>query len=261
MNDIRNHNREAWNKQVERGNQWTVPISPEMIEAARLGKLDIYLTPTKPIPRNWLPSLEKTDILCLASGGGQQGPILAAAGANVTVYDNSPRQLDQDRFVAHREGLPIKIVEGDMRDLSVFGDASFDLIINPVSINFIPEVLSVWREGYRVLRPGGSLLAGFSNPVRYLFEQTAYDRGKLEISYSLPYADTEILANNEITQRAENGEPLEFSHSLKDIIGGQIDAGFVIVGFYEDRYPPNTDLLGEYMPTFFATRSLKPAKE
>jgi len=30
---------------------------------------------------------------CLASGGGQQGPVLAAAGAHVTVFDNSPRQL------------------------------------------------------------------------------------------------------------------------------------------------------------------------
>jgi 2-polyprenyl-3-methyl-5-hydroxy-6-metoxy-1,4-benzoquinol methylase len=70
-------------------------------------------------------------VLCLASGGGQQGPILAAAGARVTVFDNSPQQLAQDRFVARREGLTLETVEGDMRDLSVFADVSFDLIVHP----------------------------------------------------------------------------------------------------------------------------------
>jgi ubiquinone/menaquinone biosynthesis C-methylase UbiE len=257
MDNIRDHNREAWNRQVEQGNQWTIPVSPETIKAARLGTWEIYLTPVKPIPRDWLPSLKGSNVLCLASGGGQQGPILAAIGANVTVYDNSPRQLDQDRIVAKREGLAIETIEGDMRDLSVFDDASFDLIIHPVSTNFIPEVKSVWREAYRVLRPGGALLAGFSNPVVYLFEQAAYDNGKLKIVHSLPYADTEILTTDEIAQRAENGEPLEFSHTLADLIGEQTEAGFVIAGLYEDHYPANTDLLGKYMSTFLATRSLK----
>jgi hypothetical protein len=41
------------------------------------------------------------------------------------------------------------------------------------------------------------------------------------------------------------------------LIGGQIDTGFVITGFYEDRYPPDKDPLAEYMSTFVATRALK----
>ncbi len=106
------------------------------------------------------------DILCLASGGGQQAPILAAAGANVTVFDNSPAQLRQDALVAQREGLPLRTVQGDMRDLSAFGDDSFDLIFHPVSNIFVPEVRPVWRECYRVVRPGGVLLMGTLNPIR-----------------------------------------------------------------------------------------------
>jgi hypothetical protein len=50
------------------------------------------------------------EVLCLASGGGQQGPILAAAGAKVTVFDNSANQLVQDRLVADRDGLTIETV-------------------------------------------------------------------------------------------------------------------------------------------------------
>ena len=58
------------------------------------------------------------DILCLASGGGQQAPILAAAGANVTSFDNSAKQLEQDKLVANRENLEIRIEKGDAADLS-----------------------------------------------------------------------------------------------------------------------------------------------
>ena len=87
--DIRAYNRTAWNKQVASGNQWTVPVSADMIAAARRGEWTVLLTPTKPVPSAWFPNLKGCDLLCLASGGGQQGPIFAAAGANVTVFDNS----------------------------------------------------------------------------------------------------------------------------------------------------------------------------
>ncbi len=42
---IRIHNRTAWDRQVEKGNQWTVPASPEAIAAARseAGAHTIYL--------------------------------------------------------------------------------------------------------------------------------------------------------------------------------------------------------------------------
>ena len=81
------------------------------------------------------------------------------------MFDNSPQQLARDRLVAEREGLEIRTVQGDMRDLSAFADASFDLVFHPVSNLFCPEVRPVWREAYRVLRQGGILLAGFMNPA------------------------------------------------------------------------------------------------
>jgi 2-polyprenyl-3-methyl-5-hydroxy-6-metoxy-1,4-benzoquinol methylase len=119
--DVRSYNRAAWNRQVAIGNPWTIPVSPEVIQAARQGNWQLLLTPTIPVPMEWYPQpLAGKDVLCLASAGGQQGPVLAAAGANVTVYDNSPAQLSRDRMVAERENLPIHTLEGDMRDLSVF---------------------------------------------------------------------------------------------------------------------------------------------
>ena len=258
--NIREYNRIAWNKEVERGNKWTVPVSEAVIAAARRGEWEILLTPSKPVPRAWFPDLEGIDVLCLASGGGQQGPILAATGARVTVLDNSPKQLEQDRFVSERHALPIATVEDDMADLSVFPAQSFDLIVHPVSNCFIPDVRPVWVEAFRVLRRGGALLAGFSNPATYLFDYNLADRaGILQVKYALPYSDLTSLPAEEKQRYIEAGTPLEFSHTLEDQIGGQLDAGFLLTGFFEDAYPEDeNDLLTNYMPTFIATRATKP---
>ena len=256
MMDIRSYNRRAWDREVERKNPWTVPVSSEVIAAARQGNWDIDLTPTRPVPHTWFPNLQGLDLLCLASGGGQQAPILAAAGAKVTVLDNSPGQLAQDRLVAERDALDLTLVEGDMANLSMFSDASFDLVVHPVSNVFVPHVRPVWAEAYRVLRSGGVLLAGFTNPVTYIFDQQLAERGILQVRYSLPYSDLTSLSHEERQRYVEQEEPLEFGHTLEDQIGGQCDAGFQIAGFYED-YDPG-DALASYMPTFIATRAVKP---
>jgi SAM-dependent methyltransferase len=256
--DIQGYNRVAWNKQVERRNRWTIPVGDDVIAAARQGEWEILLTPTKPVPRAWFPDLREIDVLCLASGGGQQGPTLAAAGARVTVLDNSPAQLAQDRLVAERHALPVVTVQGDMADLSVFSDKSFDLIVHPVSNTFAPDVRPVWKEAFGVLRDGGSLLAGFTNPAVYLFDYDLADRtGILQVKYALPYSDLTSLSPEERQRYIESEDPLEFSHTLEDQIGGQLDAGFLLTDLFED-YGDKDDPLSKYMPAFIATRALKP---
>ena len=254
--NVREYNSRAWDKAVERGSEWTIPVTSEEIDAARSGDWHIVLTPEKPVPRPWFPDeLTGIDLLCLAGGGGQQSGILAAAGANVTVLDNSAEQLDRDRFVAEREGFSTKIVEGDMRDLSQFKAESFDVIVNPCSNLFVPNVRPVWQEAARVLRTGGTLMAGFNNPVNYIFDQSQADRGVLEVRHTLPYSDLVSLNEEELQTYLDDLQPLEFSHTLEDQIGGQIDAGLAITGFYEDTWTGTT--LAEYMPTFIATKATK----
>lgn len=260
--DVRAHNRAAWDKNVEQKNRWTVPVSKETVERARLGVFDLFLTPTKPVPMTWFPELKGTPTLCLASGGGQQGPLLAAAGAVVTVFDNSPMQLSQDRMVAERDGLTIATVEGDMADLSQFTDHSFDLIVHPCSNCFIPHVIPVWRECFRVLRSEGILLAGFTNPVRYLFDDERMMNGSLEVRHAIPYSDLTHLSDAD-RQRLilDETRPLEFAHTMTDQIGGQLDAGFLLSGLFEDRYSDlKADPISRFMETFVATRAIKPTR-
>jgi SAM-dependent methyltransferase len=253
--NIRDYNRFAWNHQVDKNNKFTIPVDHETVAAARNGNFSVLLTETKPVPQEWFPSFNGLELLGLASGGGQQGPIFAALGANVTIFDNSPAQLDRDRQVAEREGLKIRLVEGDMRDLSVFQDGSFDLIFHPVSNVFCPEVRPVWRESFRVLRRGGTLLAGFANPIYYMFGTHADEQENLQVRYAIPYSDLKDMEQEELDICIEEGIPLEFGHSLTDLIAGQIDAGFSIIGFYEDVCPDSH--LSKYHPAYIATRAIK----
>ena len=254
--DIVSYNSAAWDREVAQGNEWTQPVSSEVIARARRGDWSVVLIGHQPVKRAWFPAdLRGKDVLCLASGGGQQGPTLAAAGANVTVFDNSAAQLERDRFVAVRDGLDLRTMQGDMRDLSMFADASFDLIFNPVSNVFCPELRPVWRECARVLRPGGALLVGFMNPDLYIFDTALMDKtGELKVRFSLPYSDAAHLTPEE-KEAAFGDAPFEFSHTMTEQIAGQLEAGFVITGFEE--LPHHASETAKYMPGYFATRAVK----
>jgi SAM-dependent methyltransferase len=255
--DVIAYNRAAWDREVERGNRWSTPVSASAIAAARQGDWQVVLTPRKPVPRSWFPPLPGISVLCLAGAGGQQAPILAAAGARVTVFDNSPRQLEQDRFVAERDGLALETVLGDMSCLAGVPDAAFDLVFHPCSNCFVPDIPAVWREAFRVLRAGGTLLSGFCNPIVFLFDPERQRRGVLQMKYAMPYSDIGSLTHRELHDHANAGEPMVFGHSLEDQIGAQIEAGFVLTGFYEDCHDDSEPLIPNYFPGFMATRAYK----
>ena len=249
------HNRVAWDRLVDSDNEWSRPVGPEVVARARAGDWSVVLVGHEPMPREWLPAeLSGVRVLCLASGGGQQAPILAAAGATVTVFDNSPKQLARDEEVAARDGLVLRTVLGDMRDLGVFGDAGYDVIVNPVSNLFCPDLTPVWEEAFRVLRPGGTLVTGFMNPDVYIFDEVALDRRELVVSHRLPFSSLDLSDSDR--ERAYGDGPIEYSHSLTAQIGGQLAAGFLLAGFYEDVDPGSP--LADRIPSYIATRAIKP---
>ena len=257
--DVSECNSKAWDNEVKNNNIWSRPVDSKAIADAAMGSWSLLLTPTKSVPASWFGEVENKDILCLASGGGQQAPILAAAGANVSLLDNSLGQLKQDKYVCERDNLNIAIKQGKMQDLSCYKDESFDLIFHPVSNCFVSSVLPVWQECYRVLRKGGRLLAGFTNPLVYIFDFNEWDnKKKLAVRYKIPYSDIDQLPKEELEQRIKSNQTLEFGHSLADQIGGQLKAGFILKDMYEDNYKIIDDwLLNQHIDTFMATLAIK----
>ena len=261
MTNEREHNRKCWDTLVDEGNEWTIAFDAAKIDAVRGGELLLLLTPNKHVPADWYPTLTDTPTLCLATGGGQQAPALAAAGAKVTTIDNSPKQLAQDQLVAQREGLQLETVLGDMADLSAFADGQFGLIFHACSNCFCKDILPVWKEAYRVLRPGGVLLSGFTNPIRFAINDEDHDRNHLQITRKLPWSGIDDRSPAEIDALTHDGDGLlQFGHTLQDQIGGQLAAGFHMTAMFEDNFdrPDEADPISNYMDTFVATRSIKP---
>ncbi|WP_340608365.1 class I SAM-dependent methyltransferase [Xenorhabdus bharatensis] len=258
MTDFLTANQIAWDRQTEEQHPWSVPVSSDMVSQAKKGEWQVHLTP-KALPKEWLGDISHKRILCLASAGGQQAPILAAAGAEVTVLDLSIKQLEQDRMVAERDELRIETVQGDMRDLSIFANETFDFIFHPISNLYIPDVNPVWQECYRVLKAKGKLLASFFNPVVFVGErnQEHIQQGIIKPLYKMPFSEMDVLTPEQILDKNQKQEVFVFGHSLTDLIGGQLRVGFRLIDFYEDWQPHPRFVIEQYLPTFIATRSIK----
>lgn len=250
--DIVNHNKSAWDNYVDKKDRWTIPVSEEELEQVKKGIWSIVLTPNKTVPHDWFPDFKGLKILGLASGGGQQGPILATLGADVTIFDNSEKQLEQDKVLSDKLNLGIKTVQGDMKDLSVFEEDSFDLIFNPCSIVFVDNILPVWKECFRVLKPGGILMTGLINPIAFQIDEES-----LKLIYKQPFSDLHSLPPEELEELKNKKEALTFGHSLTDQIGGQLDAGFMVTAMFEDLWDEEHKM-DAFLPSFIATRAVKP---
>lgn len=243
-------NAQTIDRWIEEGWEWGKPISHEEYERARSGQWNVVLTPTKPVPHEWFGELRGKRVLGLASGGGQQMPIFAALGAICTVLDYSPRQIESERLVARREGYEIEAIRADMTKPLPFADNSFDLIFHPVSNCYVEEVKPIWRECFRVLKPVGRLLAGMDHYVNYLV-----DDDETAIVNALPFNPLRNPEQMKQLQDADCG--VQFSHTIEEQIGGQLEAGFRLLALYEDTNGEGR-LHELNVPTMLATLAEKP---
>jgi SAM-dependent methyltransferase len=214
------HNRRAWDTLVREGQRHTRPARDEDFKNP-LAAVDAS---------GWLGgSIRGRRVLCLASGGGRQSALYAAAGALVTVVDISPEMLALDRTVAAERGLEIRTVEASMDDLSALAAGSFDVVIQPVSTCYVPDVPAVYRQVARVLEAGGLYISQHKQPGSLQANVHPSGRG-----YELtePYYRQGPLPAVADSPHRENGT-LEFLHRWEDLLGGLCRSGFVIEDLLE----------------------------
>jgi SAM-dependent methyltransferase len=209
-------NRRAYDAMARRDHFLTTPVSPSEL-ANPLSILDA---------RGWLgPSIKGWRVLCLAAGGGRQGPLYTAAGAEVTVLDISPAMLDRDRDAAKRFAMKIRIIEGTMRDLSMFREHEFDLVAHPVSTCYLRDPAEVFAQVARVLRPGGLYVSQHKQPVNVQTSLLPRD-GCYVIETEIGSAAKPMKPGESSWLREPN--TLEYAHSLESLMGGICRSGMVI---------------------------------
>lgn len=219
---------------------WTACALKEQLQAAREGKLSLSFF-NKEIPKEWLKDIQGKKVLCLAGAGGLQAPLLACAGAKVTVIDISNKMLDKDREIAKNEHLQIEIVKGNICDLSMFHNDFFDFIINPPSLMYIPKLSIVFKECYRVLNKGGIFIMIAPNPINYVCDYIDDENGGYyKAVHKMPFCSKDY----------DNSDWIEYGHTMEEYLGGLIACGFLINGYMECQMDDITELQ-------FMTRAIK----
>ena len=253
MNDYIKLNKDRWNKV---NNDYTQPLTHEELEEARNNPIAVALTVGKKVPTEWFEKTSGKKILGLACGGGQQGPVFAAKGYDVTIMDFSTSQLQKDEMVAKREGLKINTVQADMTKPFPFEDETFDIIFNPVSNVYIEDLENMYKEAARVLKKGGLLMVGFMNPWTYMYDaDVVWDHPdeELLLKFSIPFNSRELEEQGKITIDPAYG--YEFSHTLEAQIRGQLKNGLAMIDFYESCDKRNR--LSQYGNDYIATLCIK----
>lgn len=197
----------------------------------------------------WLgDSIAGKRVLCLAAGGGRQSSLYCAAGADVTVVDLSGAMLELDRQVAAQRGLSLRLIETSMENLSMLQNDEFDIVVQPVSTCYIPDVRPVFAEVARVLRGGGLYISQHKQPVSL---QAGVDPGR-EGNYHIEhryYRDQPIpsnRSNSTVGRRLRETGAIEFLHRWEQLIGGMCRAGFVVEDLTEPLHAKQDAPIGSF---------------
>lgn len=231
--DYRSRNRAAYDRLVQQGAVFAKVATDEECQKP-LATLD---------SRGWLPkSVQGMNVLCLAAGGGWQSILYASAGAMVTVVDLSPEMLALDQREAKRRNLNLKLLECSMDDLSGLYAEQFDIVHQPVSTCYVPDLVPVFAEVSRVLKPQGIYLSQHKSPVSL---QVTDRTEKDQYIIGLPYYQEGPLPGVNDTSYREAGA-VEYLHRYEQILGGICKAGLMIEAFSEPLRANPTAKPGDY---------------
>ena len=220
--DYRDANQQAWNRMADSGSLF-----------ARVATDEECSNPLKALDgRGWLPdSVAGLNVLCLASGGGWQSILYAAAGACVTVVDLSESMLKLDSREARRRRFQVQTVLASMDDLSMFADESFDIVHQPVSTCYVPDLKPVYAGIARVLRSHGLYISQHKQPVSL---QISHRNERHQFVIGVEYYHEGPLPQQQDTSYRESGAT-EYLHRLEQIVGDLCQAGFVIEDLREPK--------------------------
>lgn len=246
---ILNQNQKEWDDNVNEGDQYTKPwlhLTDDMAKKFANAEISGFHEPYgeidnplwKKIHRSIYANISGKRVLCLASGGGQQSALFSLLGAQVTVVDLSAGQLRGDIEASKFYGYKVETIQASMTDLSALAQNSFDLVFQPISICFVPDVQTVYREVYRITKPGGKYLVSHINPSTYptCFENDIDGFDGVGYRIASPYLGGAIRYDANGKENMTEGQLSgEFRHLFIDMFCNLTESGFKIQYVWEDE--------------------------
>jgi len=105
------------------------------------------------------------EVLDVACGSGRHVLGLAHGGYKCTGQDYTPEQVQIARARAKREGVSMKLLQGDATRLKY--ESEFDAVLALYILFLLPDddsVLACLRQIHRALKPGGIAVCNMANP-------------------------------------------------------------------------------------------------
>lgn len=182
-------------------------------------------------------------VLDAGCGEGYNTRLLARSGARMTGVDISERMIELARQEEQREPLGIRYEVASFSDLSLFDDASFDVVVSSMALMDGPDFEGAVAEIFRVLRPSGELMFSIIHPcfVTKGYGWVPDEHGnpvKITISdyfASEPWVEHWRFSRAPTPQDVEPFAVPRFPRTLSDYLNTLIGAGFVLKRMREPR--------------------------
>lgn len=132
----------------------------------------------RPATLSLLPNVKGKKVFDAGCGPGKYAEILTKRGAEVFGIDISPKMV---RIARKRLGTKATFRIADLNQpLSFLHDASFDIVLCPLVMDYIRNQKSVFKEFYRILRTSGILVLSAGHPFGdYCF----FERHGMKVTY------------------------------------------------------------------------------
>jgi SAM-dependent methyltransferase len=205
----------------------------------------------RPATLSLLPEVSGKLVLDAGCGPGVYAEWLVTHGANVVAIDANEKMVERAK---QRLGDKVPVLQVDLENpLDFLGDASFDIIVSPLVMDYIKDWASTFKEFHRVLRPGGCLVFSMGHP----FEQFDIHRATSN------YFKVELV---EYLWRGF-GKPVNmpsYRRPLSAVINPLLKVGFILDQILEplptkkfiQADPEDYDIL-KHNPGFLCIRALK----
>jgi ubiquinone/menaquinone biosynthesis C-methylase UbiE len=120
----------------------------------------------RPATLSLLPEVAGKQVLDAGCGPGVYSEWLVDQGAQVVALDANPKMV---RLAKKRLGDKARVLLASLDEpLDFLADASFDVIVSPLVMDYVKDWRSAFKEFFRVLKPAGILVFSIEHPyVKY----------------------------------------------------------------------------------------------